>query len=284
MGRELKRVALDFNWPLEKVWEGYLNPHQPQKCPACKNGYSAGARALMDKWYGNASFKPEDRGSVPFLPTHPVVWEIAKRNAYGGSIQQEARRLANIFNRSWSHHLNTDDVAALLADGRLLDLTHTFKKGAGWQPKVPAYIPTPVEVNAWSLSGFGHDSINQWLCIKAECVRLGVSDTCSTCHGSGESWPSAELKQQYDAWEPTEPPTGPGYQIWETVSEGSPISPVFATPEELARFMAGRKWGGDDGSSYETWLNFINSGGYAPSLIMDEKGICPGVELYNQGN
>lgn len=31
-----------------------------------------------------------------------------------------------------------------------------------------------------------------------------------------------------------EPPKGEGYQLWETTSEGSPISPVFASAEELA--------------------------------------------------
>lgn len=31
-----------------------------------------------------------------------------------------------------------------------------------------------------------------------------------------------------------DPPTGPGWQLWETTTEGSPQSPVFATLEELA--------------------------------------------------
>lgn len=33
-----------------------------------------------------------------------------------------------------------------------------------------------------------------------------------------------------------EPPTGDGYQLWETTSEGSPISPIFTTIEELAEW------------------------------------------------
>ena len=28
MGRELKRVPLDFDWPLNKVWDGYLRGHR----------------------------------------------------------------------------------------------------------------------------------------------------------------------------------------------------------------------------------------------------------------
>lgn len=31
-----------------------------------------------------------------------------------------------------------------------------------------------------------------------------------------------------------DPPAGPGYQLWETTTEGSPMSPVFATLDELA--------------------------------------------------
>lgn len=32
------------------------------------------------------------------------------------------------------------------------------------------------------------------------------------------------------------PPTGDGYQLWETTSEGSPASPVFATLDELCEW------------------------------------------------
>lgn len=32
------------------------------------------------------------------------------------------------------------------------------------------------------------------------------------------------------------PPVGEGYQLWETTSEGSPVSPVFATLDELCEW------------------------------------------------
>lgn len=37
--RELKRVPLDFDWPLHKLWNGYLNPHYKscQACDGCGN-------------------------------------------------------------------------------------------------------------------------------------------------------------------------------------------------------------------------------------------------------
>lgn len=288
MGRELKRVPLDFVWPENTVWSGFQNPHyaKSHSCEACGGGgYSPEARRLNDQWYGNAPFKPEDRGSVPFLPTHPKVRVMAERNVsrsleyYGTGewyVEQEAKRLAKHFNRGWSHHLNADDVAALLEAGRLMDFTHTWKPGQGWQLKEPAYVPTPEEVNAWSLSGFGHDSMNQWTVTNAECKRLGIDAECPSCKGEGTIWDSPEDERAAEAWNPTQPPVGDGYQIWETVSEGSPISPVFATPEELARHMTGRKWGGDTGSTYEAWLKFINGPGWAPTMVMDANGIRTG--------
>lgn len=291
MGRELKRVPLDFQWPENKVWDGYLNPHYAMShdCPACAgSGSSPEARRLKDQWYGNAPFRPEDRGSTPFLPTHPAVRAFAERNVsrspsfYGSdeaAIQREARRLADIWNRGWSHHLNADDVAALVEGGRLRDLTHTWTPESGWQPKEPAYVPTPEEVNVWSISGgLGHDSINQWIVVGAECKRLGTDPECPHCKGAGTIWDSPEDEQAAEAWARNEPPAGDGYQIWETVSEGGPISPVFATPDELARHMASKQWGADKGSSYETWLRFINGPGWAPSMVADANGVRSGAD------
>lgn len=295
MGRELRRVALDFAWPVGETWKGFLNPlYTATKCPACTEypGASPQAQLLKAQWYGNAPFKPEDRGSVPFKPTDPAVDAFARRNVtrspefYGNgerAVAAEARRLCEHWNRAWSHHLNADDVAALVEADRLYDFTSTWTQGKGWQKKKPAYVPTPAEVNVWSISGgMGHDSINQWVCVKAECARLGVPVDCAECSGEGEHWPSPEAKKAYDDWEPTLPPAGDGYQIWETVSEGSPISPVFSTPEELARHMAGTKWGADDGTPYATWLKFIRGPGWAPSMVMQggvmQSGVAAVVE------
>ena len=51
------------------------------------------------------------------------------------------------------------------------------------------------------------------------------------------------------------PPLGDGYQLWETTSEGSPISPVFKTIEELAKWCEdGATIFGHDKLSYDEWL------------------------------
>lgn len=289
MGRELKRVPLDFDWPLNKVWKGFVNPlHCAEQCNTCGgDGYSPEARAMKDRWYGHAPFKPEDRGSTPFLPTDAPIRAFAERNVsnapdyYGrgeAAIEREAQRLCKLFNSQWSHHLNADDVAALIAGDRLWDFTRDFVPGKGWQDKSVPTVPTPTQVNAWSIGGMGHDSINQWIVVRAECKRLGLSETCAVCGGEGERWPSLEAKKAYEEWEQEEPPTGDGYQIWETVSEGSPISPPFSAPEDLARHMATTKWGADEGTPYETWLAFICGPGWVPSMIGDSSGLRTGVE------
>ena len=60
---------------------------------------------------------------------------------------------------------------------------------------------------------------------------------CKHCDGSGEYWISNDLKMIHEAWEPTEPPSGDGYQAWEDVTEGSPISPVFESKNLLLQFL-----------------------------------------------
>ena len=46
------------------------------------------------------------------------------------------------------------------------------------------------------------------------------------------------------------------YQMYENTSEGTPISPVFATPEEVARWCADNDASafGDIGADYDFWL------------------------------
>lgn len=289
MGRELKRVPLDFNWPLNKPWQGYLNPlHTAKRCCVCGgDGASPEARHLRNLWYGYEPFDPKSTGSTPFIADEgSPVWERAKRQCrqapeyYGassGSVLALAEHLCRNFNSHWSHHLDADDVMALVAEGRLMDLTHTWSPETRWQPKSPPYMPSPPEVNRWSIQGMGHDSINQWVCVKAKCKRLGVAYVCANCQGEGDIWPTPEAKAAYDNWKEVEPPVGVAYQIWETVSEGSPISPPFSTPEGLAKHMAMTKWGADKGTSYETWLAFIHGPGLAPSMVSGPFGLVTGV-------
>lgn len=281
MSREVKRVPIDFDWPINKVWEGYVNPYYKYEkaCTHCDaTGYSEKAKELHDLWYGYIGFNPEDRGSERFLPTHDIIVKLAKRNC-GKSYRREALRLSNLFNSSWQHHLNEDDVAALVEYNRLMDFTHTWSKERGWQLKDPPYVPTPREVNEWSLVGCGHDSINTYTVIEAECKRLGIAIWCTYCEGEGYVWDDLGMEKKCEEWEETEPPEGDGWQMWETTSEGSPISPVFETPEDLARWLSdtGASSMGSRTATYEQWLAMIKAG-WSVSAISVEGEFLSGVE------
>jgi hypothetical protein len=294
MGREIKRVPIDFAQPLNEIWAGFLRPDKFDETPCrdCEGGgWSPRAKDLYDLWYGRVPFSPADTGSTPFTIDTPAVRAFAERNVanapdyYGTgewAIRTEARRLANLWNGAWGHHLSQEDVDALLADGRLREFTHTWTRETGWQPKEPAVHPTAAEVNEWSLTGFGHGSSNAYAAIRARCAREGVSELCATCNGVCSFEAYEGQRAEAEAWEREEPPTGDGWQLWETVSEGSPISPAFATAEELAEWMSSPAyaWGVNKHGqpSYGQALAFIKAG-WAPTLAATpETGLVSGVE------
>lgn len=67
--------------------------------------------------------------------------------------------------------------------------------------------------------------------------------------------------------------------MYEDTSEGTPISPAFATPEELAQWLTDTNASafGREGASYEAWLR-IARGGWAPSMVFTpQAGLQSGV-------
>lgn len=188
MGRKLRRVPLDFAWPLNMIWKGYVNPYGSQECP-CHGGYNVPTQTLSDNFFGR---------------------------------------------HGWEYKLTQDEVDALIAAGRLHSFTGRHVPREGWQPIDPPPVVTAAQVNeAAANSPMIHDSINQHILVKARATRLGVFGFCSLCRGEGRIWQSRQIKRLHDAWKPRNPPRGPGYQLWETTSEGSPVSPVFETLDAL---------------------------------------------------
>ncbi len=97
------------------------------------------------------------------------------------------------------------------------------------------------------------------------CKKNGLSDDCELCYGDG--WAPVSI----------DPPEGEGWQLWETVSEGSPITPVCASADELAQWLF------DNGDpvhgklTKETWMNMINRG-HCPSLMIENGRVYSGPE------
>lgn len=70
-----------------------------------------------------------------------------------------------------------------------------------------------------------------------------------------------------------------GVCMYETTSEGTPISPVFATCEELAHWLADNNASALGGmtATYEQWLAACRRG-WSPSAVADSGGLRSGVE------
>lgn len=333
MSRQLKRVPLTFDWPLQKVWGGFVNPYwrQSTECPDCKNGYdrsggrpSANAALFNDQWYGMAPFDPVAYGAEPLTAEHPAViararWNIEREPTFymtsdeqrerlkfrqaamdgfptderplipfptfdrEAAVTREADRLWRLWRHQWCHHLIQADVDALVAHRRLPDFTQVprdagqafvvavrmaFHGTNSWLPESNGHHPTASEVNAWSLGGLAHDGINSGTCVEERCKREGVPYICVRCKGSGKIWPSTEIKRLYHEWKETEPPAGDGYQLWEDVSEGSPVSPVFASLDELCAWCADNATTfADFKASAEEWKKMLDGG-----IVLHQEG------------
>jgi hypothetical protein len=275
VSRTLKRVPLDFAWPTGKTWSGYVNPYYDlaTACPDCDAGYDrsggrpdANAALFREQWYGNAPFDWYAYGakSSPLTRDHPA-FRLATRNVERATdfyvavvdgagyadeplawkkmvaVEVEAKRLHELFRAQWSHHLIQADLDALIADDRIGRL----KSGR---------YPTVEEVNEWYCEGLGHDAINCDTCVSARCEREGVPFTCGRCGGSATLWASPEDETKCDAWERSDPPAGEGYQLWQTCSEGSPISPVFDSLDALCAWAEHNATTfGDSTATAEEW-------------------------------
>jgi hypothetical protein len=227
---------------------------------------------MYRQWYGYEPFDPRETGSRAFAPSEPAILDLAMRNYPGEPRRQalEALRLLQHFNTQWMHHLEQADVDALIAASRLWEFHASLLCGA---------TPPAAAVNRWSLRGMGHDSVNQFVCVEAKCQRQGHDPTCPACGGEGSIWKSAEAKSRYEAWQEFEPPAGDGWQMWESTSEGSPISPVCATAEALAQWLAdhGASAFGRMTASYEEWLAMIGVGSSVASMVQGPTGALSGV-------
>lgn len=239
MGGEVRRVPVDFDWPIGKIWDGFLMPESLHElnCRACGGeGYGPEARAIARTFY------PHQIGG----PNADVL--------------------------AWHDKLGQAEVDNLVAEGRLRTLVN--REPTDDNPRDWEWVSVPraaAEVNEQNRRpGLdGHDAINRMILVEFRCKALGIPLRCPDCkgHGSVEVYPG----QRADAeqWEETDPPIGDGWQVWETVSEGSPISPVFPDREGLIGWLMSPEynWGTSRPLTREQAEAFTESG-WAPTFIV----------------
>lgn len=237
MGRLLKRVPLDFDWPLNSIWKGYINPFNSVNCPYCYddvNKYSDGltkeSRKYRRKFYGYQNnwhylthpYRPNERYCPLELPYNMEKWE------YDFLVSDENEYRDEIFG-------NGGEIPPYE------DITDYFLR------------------NKWAEMQFSMHM--DYLLTQEYCRRNGYEYLCPHCNGDGRVWYSEEVKNMSENFKNIEPPIGDGYQLWEDTSEGSPQSPVFATLDELC------KWCEDNASTFgdytatkEEWKQMLTDG------------------------
>jgi hypothetical protein len=226
---------------------GYLNPHSPEECPDCGgSGYNPETHQISEDYYdfahtGQRWCDDITQDEVEALVAENRLWDFVRVFTAEGWKP-----------KVWNHpgfwcpqcHAVEKVVPNIDGSGRSANYALLCEKCKVAMEVLPGddirlHIPTAAEVNAWQRGpGFGHDGINRGILIEARAKRLGVWGYCETCKGEGVVFESDEHKHRNENWTEQEPPTGPGYQFWETVSEGSPISPVFPSRLALAKWCA----------------------------------------------
>jgi hypothetical protein len=234
MGRELKRVPLNFDWPKDKVWQGFLNPHYKGHCQDCDECEGSGSTSALNRLSDLVSLLMISGEDAKRGKCHPYLSQAPLHHTQGKVPSKE-----------------------------MVQLT------AGLAGREPSFL--------------GHDSCDNWRATKKIIAAAGLPEKwgyCPKCLGEGSVWDSQENKAKAENWQQEQPPTGEGYQLWETVSEGSPCSPVFDSPEGLAHWLAtSPDYKGRMGNtSYDQWMKFICGDGWAPSLVMVGGQIMSGVD------
>ena len=126
------------------------------------------------------------------------------------------------------------------------------------------------------------DALEEWLADLDRVRRGDWTDYERGLYPTLADWLSdnpAPRKEYYRPWREDE---ATWYQVWENVTEGTPISPAFATREELIEYLVE---GGDDwdrargrrGYPREAATAFVNAG-WAPSFVVTAAAVLCGIE------
>lgn len=246
MGREIRRVPMDFAFPINETWTGFLHPDELRGdiCSACLGKGTTPAY----EWVMSIGLLLEDVAhdlgdQLRGKPSHPYLSEIPHHPYDVGEYSHKTRTYVRQGRGMLRPSKDLLPLVAKLCETTEARLTEPM---AGYTHRVGMKL----------IEAAGFDPM-EW----------GKCDQCNG-HGDVEKYPGQ--RAEYEAWEPTDPPEGDGWQLWQTVSEGGPVSPVFATPEELATWMSSPEytWGANKHGqpSYESALAFIKSG-WAPSFV-----------------
>lgn len=226
MGRDVRRVPMDFDWPMKETWQGYLLPAELHEdtCPDCENGMTADGELITGIAYMITGLADDVSDQARGRAMHPYLQPI-------------------------------QDVSYVHGRPRPTPRFEEFIKGLFPEDDGPGFggrQPYRMARRLIELAGLDYE----WA-------------YCLTCKGHGSVERYEGQRAEAEAWEHVEPPEGEGWQMWETTSEGSPMSPVFATPDELATWLAdtGASMFGSTTATKDRWLSIITGDDFAHVVI-----------------
>lgn len=236
MSREIRRVPMNHGLvEIGKTWTGYFMPEKlraPQ-CPGIADGVC-------------------DNGA-----TYAAAWVMAM-----------ARLL-----------LQLDDDLTAQARGNAMHPYFKGMLGYGLGPGVDGVGRPSPDIRefgtglAGRASGFiGHDAIDSWTAYRKLTEAAGLPEgwgQCPICKGRAvvEAYPGQEAEAE--AWEPPTFPVGDAWQLWQTTTEGGPVSPTYENPEGLAEWMRENGW---EHLTPEDTLNWVKAEGSSFGTMIGTNG------------
>lgn len=241
MSREVRRVPLSFTWPLHKTWQGYLMPAELRlpACPDCELGETPARAWLRTLMHRLEMLADDGYAQEQGRPLHPWLAEDrypptrAVRKPVSDTDRETARKVVAAY----------EARGAAAPCGVELDAADGSTELVGYDVLRPS--PDILDLVA-GLSGTARERLDRfhlngsdYRMTKAVITAAGLDERwgiCATCNGTAEVG-TDEQRAAAEAWQPTEPPEGDGWQLWETVSEGSPSSPVFPDRARLVTWL-----------------------------------------------
>ncbi len=243
MSRQIYRVPFDFAWPRNRPWHGFINPHA-RACPAEGKTCFGGDTAAM-AWLSSVS------------RLLSMLGEEAMSEPHADALRARGRIFPHPYLTEWGQAPRTEDGELVPFGGE--DLVQLVAGLSGGERQ-------------HRLAGGAYSYTITKTLLKA----AGLPETwglCPVCGGEGDDPASREAAA---AWNRTEPPVGPGWQLWETVTTGSPISPVLTEASFRAYLL-------DEGYSPESVNAFLRDGWCPTAIGRVEDGPDGPVVEFKQG-
>lgn len=259
MGRELRRVPVDFDWPLNKVWVGFVNPHH-RPCPRVAEGDCHGGATSAALWLDGVARMiamlgdhVDEAPHAEALRARRVLWPhpylvasaFSPTVRYPSDLEPHDLGAYRREHPPWSRVLPFTEELGQLVDG----LGGAERRGLLGREAYP--IVKVIKGAA------GIDPRGSW-------------GTCEVCRGSGLD-PAVEAA--YDAWEVEPPPVGDGWQLWTTTNEGAPISDVYPTREAFVEYLV------REGYSRVAAERFCDVGWTSTGMITPDGDVLMDVEM-----